>query len=83
MYGETFEDKDSVEATSYLHEQDLVSVFLTQMSASRGLREVNIISKHKLCTKVEETEMTQQYNHHVLRIIIVSGNAAYLPCLLD
>ena len=44
--------------TSYLHEQDLVSVFLTLVSVSRGLREVKIISKHKLFAQVEELKLS-------------------------
>ena len=35
-------NKDSVEFTNYLHKQDFVSVFLTQVSTSRGVREVRI-----------------------------------------
>ena len=33
-------NKESLESTSYLHKQDFVSVFLTRISTSRGLREV-------------------------------------------
>ena len=33
-------NEDSVETTSYMHKQDLVRVLLTQVSTSRGLREL-------------------------------------------
>ena len=49
MYRETFENKhhtisvnkDSVETTSYLHKQDLISAFLIPVSTFRGLRELS------------------------------------------
>ena len=60
-------NKESLESTSYLHKQDFVSVFLTRISTSGGLRKWKIKFKHKLCTQTEETETTQnsQNNHRV------------------